>query len=359
MGAKSAPLRIGVLGAGPIAQAAHFEACQKAHNVHLQAICDRAPDLLQQMACQYEPESIYSSYEELLEDPKVDAVLIAIADQFHVSAATAALRAGKHVFVEKPLGVSALECEGLAELVHESGLTLQVGTMRRFDQGIQFAKDFIERELGQMVALKAWYCDSAYRYTMTDAVQPFIRQSHHALRPAGDPKADRPKYLMLGHGSHLVDTARFLAGDITSVTARLVEKAGMHCWFTQAEFASGAIGHLDLTIGVRMDWHEGFQIYGEGGSVVAKTFMPWYLRTSEVECFSAQSRSYLRPLGADSHFFRRQLEAFAATILQGEALTGASVDDGLAALRVMEAIARSAASGAAESVAPSNLLTAS
>ncbi len=104
MGAKGETLRVGVLGAGPIAQAAHFEACQKAHNVHLQAICDRAPDLLQQMACQYEPESIYSSYEELLEDPKVDAVLVAIADQFHIDAATAALKAGKHVFVESCSG---------------------------------------------------------------------------------------------------------------------------------------------------------------------------------------------------------------------------------------------------------------
>ncbi len=209
-----------------------------------------------------------------------------------------------------------------------------------------------------MLALTAWYCDSAYRYTMTDAAQPLIRQSHHALRPSGNPKADRPKYLMLGHGSHLVDTARFLAGDITSVTARLVEKAGMHCWLTQAEFANGALGHLDLTIGVRMDWHEGFHVYGEGGSVVAKTFMPWYLRTSEVECFSANTRSYQRPLGADSQFFRRQIESFAAAILNGEPLTGASVDDGLAALRVMEAIERSAVSGEAEIVATANLATA-
>ena len=106
--------------------------------------------------------------------------------------------------------------------------------------------------------------------------------------------------------------------------------------------AIGALGHLDLTIGVRMDWHEGFHVYGERGSVIAKTLLPWYLRTSEVECFSDADRRYHRPLGEDSHFFRRQVEGFADTILSGAPMHGASVDDGLAAMRVIEAIEQSA-----------------
>ena len=60
-----------------------------------------------------------------------------------------------------------------------------------------------------------------------------------------------------------------------------------------------------------MDWHEGFQIYGEHGSVVAKSFLPWYHRSSEVECFSARDGQYHRPLGEDAHFWRRQVEGFA------------------------------------------------
>ena len=40
----------------------------------------------------------------------------------------------------------------------------------------------------------------------------------------------------------------------------------MHCWFVDVEYANGAIGHLDLTVAVRMGWHEGFQIYGQNGS---------------------------------------------------------------------------------------------
>jgi predicted dehydrogenase len=349
---KNGALHIGVLGAGPIAQFAHFEACRKARNAELYAICDLAPDLLAQMAVEHSPRVTYGDYDAMLADPHVDAVLIAVADQFHVPAAARALDAGKHVLVEKPLGVNLAECQTLADQVHEGNLVLQVGTMRRFDEGIAFARDFIVDELGAMIALKAWYCDSAYRYTMTDALQPVPRLSQLARRPDGDPKADRRRYYMLGHGSHLIDTARFLAGDIASVSARLVEKAGVYCWFVQVEFTSGAVGHLDLTMSVRMDWHEGFHVYGEHGSVIAKTFLPWYLRSSEVECFSAKDKRYHRPLGEDSHFFRRQVEGFADTILNGAPMRGATVDDGLAALRVMDAIEAAVESGAQVAIAP-------
>jgi len=350
--ADSLPLRIGVLGAGPIAQFAHFEACRKAANAELYAICDLAPDLLTQMAAEHGPRRTYRDYDEMLADENVDAVIIATADQFHVAAASRALAAGKHVLVEKPLGVEVAECETLSRQVHDSGLVLQVGTMRRFDAGISFARDFIADELGEMVALKAWYCDSAYRYTMTDALQPIPRVSARARRPDGDPKADRGHYLMLGHGSHLIDTARYLAGDIVSVTARLVERADAYCWFVQLELANGALGHLDLTMSVKMDWHEGFHVYGEHGSVIAKTFLPWYLRSSEVECFSAKDRCYHRPLAEDSHFFRRQVEAFADTILHGAPMQGATVEDGCAVLRVIDAIEASVEGGTAVAVAP-------
>ena len=217
--------------------------------------------------------------------------------------------------------------------------------MRRFDPNIAYARDFIAERMGEVLAMRAWYCDSSYRYEMTDTVQPLAVTSQAPVRPQGDPKADRRRYYLLGHASHLVDTARFLCGAIVSVRAQLAEKYGAFSWFISTEFADGSIGHLDLTISVRMDWFEGFHVYGEHGSVVAKAFQPWYLRAAEVECFSDADRSYHRPLGADSHFFRRQVEGFADTILTGAPQLGADAGDGLAALRVLTAIDRSLASG--------------
>lgn len=335
-------LRVGVLGCGPIAQAAHFESCTKARNAELHAICDIADDLRQRMAATHAPRKSFADYDAMLADPDLDAVIVATSDAFHVEAARRALQAGKHVLCEKPLAVAVEEAESLRAALDASGKRLQVGHMKRFDAGLQSAKRFIDTEMGQMVALKAWYCDNTHRYAMTDATQPLIVTSADAKKPKDDPKADLDRYYMLAHGSHLVDTARYFAGEIVAVDARLSNRAGIRCWFVDVEFANGALGHLDLTVAVRMDWHEGFQIYGENGSVLGKTYNPWYYKSSEVDIFRESDGASHRVLGADGHFYRRQLEGFAASILDGAPMQGADLEDGIASVRAMVAIARSA-----------------
>src|SRR3954454_15141168 len=124
----NARLRVGVLGCGQIAQAAHFEAAARARNAGLYAICDLAEDLLAEMTARHHPTVAYRDYDAMLADPQVDAVIVAIADQFHVGATQKALAAGKHVLVEKPLGVTVEECALLKQVTDASGLVLQVGT---------------------------------------------------------------------------------------------------------------------------------------------------------------------------------------------------------------------------------------
>ena len=334
-------LRVGVLGAGQIAQAAHFEACVKARNAELYAICDVAEDLLARMAATHAPRRSFTSYDAMLADPDLEAVIIATADAFHVDASIRALEAGKHVLCEKPMAVSVEDAERLRDAAARSGRILHVGHMKRYDGGIEAAKDFIDREMGELLSFKAWYCDSTHRYVMTDAVQPAIVKSAASRRPPGDAKADRERYLMLAHGSHLVDIARFLAGEIDTVHARYRERFGARCWFIDACFRSGAIGHLDLTVAVRMDWREGFEVQGEHGGVIAKTFNPWYFKSSEVDIFRERDGSWQRPLAADGHFYRRQVEGFAEAVLTGRPARGATVEDGVASVRAMAAIRQS------------------
>lgn len=338
-------LRLGILGCGPISQIAHFDAVRKARNAELHAICDVADDLRERMATIHSPRAVYRRYEDMLADPQIEAVVIGVADQYHVPLAVQAVAAGKHVLVEKPLGVNIEECEELRSRLKETRLVLQVGHNRRFDPGIAFAGKFIREELGQIMAFKSWYCDSTHRYTMTDNLQPIPLLSAQAQRPGGNPKADKRRYFILTHASHLVDTARFLGGELTAVRARLLERFGAYCWFVEAEFASGALGHLDLTIPVRGDFEEGFQIYGEHGSVTGKVYLPWFHKSSSVECFSEKDRQYRRPLGEDAHSYKLQIEGFANTILHGAPQHGANIDDGIASMRALVAIARSAESG--------------
>jgi predicted dehydrogenase len=79
--------------------------------------------------------------------------------------------------------------------------------------------------------------------------------------------------------------------------------------------------------------------------VKGRVHLPWFHKASEVECFSAKDRTYRRPLGEDAHTYKLQIEGFADTILNGTPQHGASLDDGLAAVRALVAIARSAETG--------------
>ncbi|GMV91988.1 MAG: hypothetical protein AMXMBFR82_17660 [Candidatus Hydrogenedentota bacterium] len=338
-------LRIGVLGCGPIAQFAHFDACRKGRNTELYAICDAAPDLLAKMKAIHEPQVAYERFDAMLADPNVDAVIIATSDAFHVPLCRQAIAAGKHVLVEKPLGVCVEECEALCEEVRAASLVLQVGTNRRFDPGVTFAHRFIRGEMGGLMAYKGWYCDSTLRYTMTDNLQPLPITSAQARRPGGDPKANKRQYFMLAHGSHLVDTARFLAGPIDAVQARLVERFDAYCWFVNVDFTDRSVGHLDLTVPLRGDFREGFQIYGEFGSVFGDVPLPWYYKSGTVECFSVRDRQVRRVIGEDAFTYKLQLEGFADAVLHGIPMLGADVEDGTAGVRAMVAIARSVETG--------------
>ncbi|MFO0888167.1 MAG: Gfo/Idh/MocA family oxidoreductase [Isosphaeraceae bacterium] len=338
-------LRIGVLGCGPIAQAVHLDACRKAHNAELHAICDVADALRERMGAVHQPSRAYSTFPEMLEDADVDAVLIAVADGFHVAAAIQSLKAGKHVLVEKPLGTTVEECESLVDLAARSGLVVQVGNNRRFDPGLRFARQFVREELGPRISLRTWYHDSAYRYTMTDNLQPPPTHSPDALRPEAEPRANPRRYFLLAHGSHLVDTAQLLGGPISGVRARRLERSGSFCWFVDVDFADGSLGHLDLHVPVRGDFEEGFVIQGEHGSVSGRLHHPWFHKAGEVECFSARDRQYRRVLGEDAHTYKLQIEGFASCVLDGVPQLGASPADGLAAVRALVAIARSVESG--------------
>lgn len=328
-------LGVGILGCGIISQAAHLISSVKARNVKLRAICDVSDELRMKMAAMYDPEVAYSDYADMLADPEVEAVVIGIADQFHVPCARQAVLAGKHVLLEKPMGVSVEECLELKALAEEKGVLLQIGHMKRFDQGLQFAKKFKDEKLGEVTTYKGWYCDSVGRYILTDNLMPVLYSADDMKRPAGNPKAVLDRYYLLGHGSHLFDTAMFLMGDIEEVSARYVHKEKLHSWLIDCNFADGAIGTLDLTIAIAQLWHEGCEIYGTGGTVYAKIPNPWNLMSSTVECYDRLTDVIQTPAAYDGHSYRRELEAFADAILHGIPSEAATAADGI---KVMQAL---------------------
>ena len=238
-------------------------------------------------------------------------------------------------------GVTIEEAETLREAVVRSGKVLQVGHMKRFDAGLQSAKAFIENEMGDLVAIKAWYCDSTHRYAMTDAIQPLVVTSANAKKPAANPKADLRKYYMLAHGCHLIDTARYLAGDITSVQARLSERSGICCWFVDVEFANGALvisvlPSLSAWIGMKAS-----RSTARTAAVLGKTFNPGTTRRAKSTYLESPMARYTVFWARTGTSITGQLEGLADVILNGAPRAGATIDDGIASVRSMVAIARS------------------
>lgn len=116
----------------------------------------------------------------------------------------------------------------------------------------------------------------------------------------------------------------------------------MHGWTVQLEFACGAIGSLSLISPRHGDFEEGFRIHGEHGMVNATAPLPWFQR-SHVETF--KDGTYHRVLGEDGYTFKRQIEGFAATVLEGVPQYGADINDGIATVRALVAISHSVAYG--------------
>lgn len=109
-----AHLRWGILAAGGIAGA--FTKDLIANGMSVTAIGSRSSDKAQRFADEHGIGTAHASYEALVEDKNVDAIYIATPHPFHVSAAELAIKAGKHVLIEKPITVNAAEAEHLRKL---------------------------------------------------------------------------------------------------------------------------------------------------------------------------------------------------------------------------------------------------
>ncbi|NUN96558.1 MAG: Gfo/Idh/MocA family oxidoreductase [Candidatus Omnitrophica bacterium] len=343
-GCPNDTLRIGLLGCGAISQFAHLPALAKARGVRLAALCDGAEDLLQTIGRRNGVQRLYTRYEELLGDSEVDAVLIAAPDPFHVPLALEALQAGKHVLVEKPLSDNSVDCEALVRAVRETGLKLQVGCMKRHDPGIAYAHEFIRDRLGPVFSVSGWYRDTSFRPAIQETLLPPLLNSAHSVRPRVDPKGDRQRYSLWTHSAHLFDNLLFLAGPIRAVTAKLARLDERFSWHGVLEFADGGVGNFELSVKVNEGWSEGYIVHGAGGSVHVETFIPFYHRPSMVRAFDASGALSTTPLGEHSNPFKNQLEAFARAVRE-DLPPSPDVYDGLAVVRIIEAVERSVTSG--------------
>ncbi len=134
-------LRVGVIGCGGIAQMMHLPFLFSMSNLFdIAALCDLSPGLLKRMSWRYQvPEnSLFTHFDDLVTQD-LDAVLVLTGGD-HYPQALAAIQAGKHVFVEKPLCFTLREADALIEAADRMKVKLQVGYMKRYDPGYLYAQ---------------------------------------------------------------------------------------------------------------------------------------------------------------------------------------------------------------------------
>ncbi len=194
------PRRTGVIGFGLAGRVFHAPFVHAVHGLHLAAIVQRSGD---EAARHYPDATIFRSVDDLLHSD-VELVIVATPNETHVPMARAALLAGKHVVIDKPLAPTAAEAAELEELARERNLLLVPFHNRRFDGDfLTMQKLLRDGTLGRIVALRSRF----------DRFRPVPRQN------TWKEAEGQQNGLLMDLGPHLVDQALLLFGRPDTLTA--------------------------------------------------------------------------------------------------------------------------------------------
>jgi len=223
-------LRVGVIGCGRIARP-HLANLRSAPEALVVAVCDVRPEVAKQAA---EPTSaaVFTDPSAMLEAVEMDAVYVLTPTPTHAELGAAVLASGRHLMVEKPVAANLEDADRLVEAANRSGKVAAVGHQWRYLKGAERAQETVH---GSPLALvHAWYY---WTWPLVGWI---------AERATGGGQ-------MLDQGIHLLDLARYVAGEVSDVTARyaLAARAGQGFpnWDAQVlhgRFSSGAL--LDVAV---------------------------------------------------------------------------------------------------------------
>ncbi|MBO1510285.1 Gfo/Idh/MocA family protein [Metabacillus bambusae] len=152
-------IRLGMIGAGAIGSV-HLNTFGKlSDEVILQGITDVYLPLAEKRAEEYGINTVFNSAEELIHDPQIDAIIIGVPNKWHAPLAIQALKAGKHVLVEKPMGINSEAAKDIVRAQRETGKVVMVGHQMRWQWQFQQIKEQVEKgSLGKIYNAKTgWF----------------------------------------------------------------------------------------------------------------------------------------------------------------------------------------------------------
>ncbi len=277
---------------------------------------------------------LYDSYQRVLADPNIQAIIVATPHTQRVEIITAAARAGKHVFTEKPLALSQRDANACIAACSEHNVTLAVGYNWRFQPALQEIKRMLDDgRLGKLLHIEGNFCGpSVYRFGA----------DHWRLNPEEGPAGG-----MTGRGVHVVDAMLYLAGRIDTVHAqssRRVLDYGIDDTTSMLfQFKNGASGYLGTFIATAETWR--MQVFGEKGWVEVgdvEHLTTWQLRACFVDRANLAAHRTPQTVNfPDLSTERAELENFADAVKAGRKIAVAGGDEAHG-VAVLEAVLESA-----------------
>jgi UDP-N-acetyl-2-amino-2-deoxyglucuronate dehydrogenase len=257
-GMEDREIRLGVVGCGAIGPT-HVGAIGQITGAKMLAVADLVPERAKATAEKFGVPRVYSSLGTLLEDGDIDVVCLATPTGQHASGAIAAMHAGKHVIVEKPMEVTLEACDRMIAVAEQTGRKLTVISQHRFDASTMLLKKLIDAgELG-----KIFLADASVKWWRT-------QQYYDSGDWRGTWTMDGGGALM-NQGVHTVDVLQWLVGGVASVYAHTLTAAHERIEVEDVAvaalvFRNGTVSTLTATTAAYDGLPVRIDIFGTGGS---------------------------------------------------------------------------------------------
>ncbi|MFJ7936161.1 Gfo/Idh/MocA family protein [Sporosarcina sp. NPDC096371] len=344
-------LKVGVIGGGSISEF-HIKPYLKNVGVKLLALCDSNEQRLAEAGECYGVTVLYSSYEELLKNEDIDAVSICTWNNTHAEIAIAALEAGKHVLVEKPLSMTVDQALAVQAAVEKSGKLLQVGFVRRHGDNTKILKEFIDQdEFGEIYYAKAsclrrlgnpggWFSDKSKSGggPLIDLGVHMIDISWYLMGKPRPVSVSGNTYSKLGNRSHIECLSFYQAADYNPTVNNVEDLAN-----ALIRFDNGASLYVDVSFTLHAKKDElSVKLFGEKGGAEIE---PELAMVTEKNNTILNITPQIDSLSFDFEgAFRNEINHFVDCCIEGKE-TIAPVADGVQVMKMLNAVYESAKTG--------------
>ena len=359
---KTRILRVGVLGAGGWARAAHLPGWQRDPRCEVALLCDVVRERAVDTAGQFGITRVSDDWHAAVSEPALDIIDIATPSHTHFELAMAALAAGKHVLCEKPVAYDFRDTRRAAELARSRGLLTKLGFTFRYSPGVQYAKSLIHDGFaGQPYIFNGYEQNSQW----LDPQVPLRQVDHTADQSVLQTSS------LEGYGAPIIDIGMWWVGAGYARTAgimrnfvpeRMVRATGRMMRMNiddgdihLVEYANGAMGSIQTSF-VTVGNYPGVEarLYGSKGAIICRLVEEGGVAETvrlaapdAVEFKEAKIPPRFYPPGGHpreswrSLFYANLIRDFADEILAGSGRNQGNFEDGARVQEVINAVERS------------------